>query len=64
VIEIYRRTKESVDSEWHFHTQCADWPELNYIQVRSLTPDERKRICPECARLEAKMFPQNAADKR
>jgi len=24
---IHRKRKDSTDSEWHFHTLCARWPE-------------------------------------
>jgi len=50
VFEVYRRRKDS--SEWHFHTQCPDWPETDYIQTGFLEPDECDRLCPECKRLE------------
>ena len=57
MIEVYRKRKASLDSEWHFHTQCPDWPENDFIQTRSLKPDELERICPECCKLNVKMFP-------
>jgi hypothetical protein len=60
MIEIYRKRADSPASEWHFHTQCPHWPEVNYIQSRYLQPEERERICAECKRLDAKMFPQAA----
>ena len=58
MIEVYRKPApaDSFDSEWHFHTQCPHWPETNFIQTRFLMPDERKRLCPECKALDAKMF--------
>jgi hypothetical protein len=57
-VEIYRRRKDS--SEWHSHTQYPDWPEVDYIQTGFVNPEERERLCPECKRIEAKMFPQPA----
>jgi len=58
VIEVYRKRKDLPESEWHFHTQCADWPKVDYIQLRFLKPEEREHICAKCQRLEAKMFPE------
>ncbi len=56
MILIYRRYKDSLDQEWHFHTECSRWPEVNFIEVRyvDVTSD---RLCQECANLEATMFP-------
>jgi len=34
MIEVYRKLRDSLDSEWHFHTQCPRWPEANFIQTR------------------------------
>ena len=56
MMEVYRKAVDSLDSEWHFHTQCPRWPEANFIQTRFLNPDERRRLCPECKTLDAKMF--------
>jgi hypothetical protein len=63
MIQLYRRRKALADSEWHFHTQCLDWPEAEYIQTRYLKPHERERICPECTKLEAEMFPQKRLER-
>ena len=57
MIEIYRKRKDSVDAKWHFHTQCPDWPENDFIQTLYLKRDELERICPECCKVNAKMFP-------
>ena len=57
VFQLYRKRKDSADSEWHFNTQCLDWPEVDYVQSRYLPPEEREHICLESKRLEAKMFP-------
>jgi hypothetical protein len=40
-------------------SQCPDWPEVDYVQLRYLPPEEREHICPECKSLEAKMFPSH-----
>jgi len=54
---VYRKRKDSIDSEWHFHTQCSRWPETGYIQIRHINlRDENERLCPECVRLEAATF--------
>ena len=63
MIEVYRKRKASLDSEWHFHTQCPDWPENDFIQTCSLKPDELERICPECCKLNAKMFPTKSGSE-
>jgi len=52
---VYRRTKDST-TPWHFHTQCAEWPEADFVQVRFFNPNEKRRLCRECARLEDNMF--------
>src|SRR5215831_15450786 len=28
--------KDSISSEWHFHTRCSRWPETDYIQTQYL----------------------------
>ena len=55
VIELYRRRKDSPDSEWHFHTQCPDWPKVDYTQTRFLKPESKsasvrsaKGVRPKC----------------
>jgi hypothetical protein len=64
MIEVYRKRKASLDSAWHFHTQCPDWPENDFIQTRYLKPDELEGICPECCKVNAKMFPTKSAQKK
>jgi hypothetical protein len=59
VFQLYRRRKDLPDSKWHLNTQCPDWPEVDYVQLRYLSPEEREHICPECKRLEAKIFPSH-----
>ena len=60
MILFYRRHKDSLDLEWHFHTQCSRWPETNFVQVRFIDPKagESERLCRECIKLESEMFPQ------
>jgi len=53
---VYRKRKDSTDSEWHFHTRCSRWPETYYIQTRYVDPFEL--LCPECVRLESAMNPK------
>jgi len=60
VIEVYRKRKDSPKAKWHCHTLCPHWPEIDYIQQRFLTPDEREHLCPECKRLNAEMFPPSS----
>ena len=55
MISIFRKHKNGL--VWHCHTQCPRWPEVDFVQVRYLNPDDKPRLCEECARLEAKMFP-------
>jgi len=64
MIEVYRRRKDSPDSPWHSNTQCPDWPELDYIQSRYLSPDESARICRQCRTLNDKMFPSQTLSPR
>jgi len=60
MFEVYRKPVDSLDSEWHFHTQCPRWPEANFIQTRFLNPDERTHLCLECKALDAKTFGRRA----
>jgi hypothetical protein len=60
MILIYRKRKDG--QRWHFHTQCTRWPETDFVQVLYLNPDDEPRLCGECARLEAKMFPPKTSD--
>ena len=34
MIRIYRKRKDG--SRWHFHAQCPNWPEVNYVQLQFL----------------------------
>jgi hypothetical protein len=36
---------------------CQRWPDTEFVQVRYLNQDECPRLCGECARLEAGVFP-------
>jgi hypothetical protein len=56
MILVYRKHKD--DLEWHFHTQCSRWPESDFLQVRIVNMAEGERLCRECARREAAMFPR------
>ena len=51
VFLVYRKYKDSRDTEWHFHTRCSRWPETDYIQAHSLDLRENERLCPECVEL-------------
>ena len=62
MILIYRKPKASVGSEWHFNTQCPHWPASSFVQVRYLAPEANERLCQNCVRLEATMFPQKEKD--
>ena len=55
MIEVYRNRIDSLDSEWHFHTECPEWPEANFIQTTYLNPDQREHLCDQCKVLDAKM---------
>jgi hypothetical protein len=57
MIVVYRKRKDSLESEWHFHTQCPHWPETNFIQARFLEPSNSNHICAHCIELDSKMFP-------
>src|SRR5262245_21344405 len=53
MILIYRKhaatplaAKDSLDLNWHFHTQCPHWPEINFVQARFFQPKER--LCDDC----------------
>jgi len=59
MILVYRRHKIGPNSRWHFHTQCPQWLEIDFDQARLLEFSERDRICPECIKLEARMFPDD-----
>ena len=57
MIQVYRKLSDTWDLNWHFHTLCPQWPEVNYVQVRFVEPGGSERLCEECIRLEAEMFP-------
>jgi hypothetical protein len=52
---LYRKYKDGF--VWHFHTQCSDWPETNFVQTRALRLTQDERLCGKCAKLEVAMFP-------
>jgi hypothetical protein len=56
MILVYR--KHNNGSLWHFHTQCPQWPEINYVQAQDVHPTGEERLCEECARLQSQMFPE------
>ena len=56
MIVVYRKRKDGL--VWHFHTQCSQWPESDYIQMRFLDLAEDERMCDECAKLEATIVPE------
>jgi hypothetical protein len=64
MIEVYRKRKDSVDAKWNFHTQCPDWPESDFIQTLYLERDELEEICPECCKVNAKMFPTKSGSEK
>ena len=55
---VYRRRADALDSEWHFHSDCPNSPELGSIQIQFLKPNWGDRICAECIKLESDNFPQ------
>jgi len=57
MILFYRRHKDALNSLWHFHTDCPDWPDISFVQLRVLQAGERDRVCLVCAKLEEAMFP-------
>jgi hypothetical protein len=61
MILFYRRHKDDLNSLWHFHTECPDWPDVSFVQLRVLQPGEHDRVCLVCAKLEAAMFPTKNA---
>ena len=56
MMRVYRKRKDSSDTEWHFYTRCSRWPETDYIQTQYIDLRENERLCTECAELEASMF--------
>jgi hypothetical protein len=57
MIVLYRKRRDG--SVWHFHMQCSNGPESDYIQMRFIDLAEDERMCDECAKLEAAMFPKH-----
>ena len=59
MILVYRRNaaEDSLDLDWHFHTQCPRWPESEYVQVRFIQANESERLCQDCTKLESKLDP-------
>jgi uncharacterized protein YpiB (UPF0302 family) len=57
MILFYRRHKDTLDPEWHFHTDCPRWPDTNFVQMHFINPEMNERFCEDCANLEAAMFP-------
>jgi hypothetical protein len=49
----YRRTIGRFEF-WHFHPDCAERPQGNYIQRAEVSPGSR--MCPQCVRLHEKEF--------
>lgn len=49
---VYRRRIDGRDSEWHFRSDCPNWPELGSVKIRFLRPDQDDRICAECSKEE------------
>jgi len=56
LIYVYRKHQHSIDREWHFHTLCSHWPEMDFEQRRYLEQYQREQVCEECTRLESEMF--------
>ncbi len=61
MFSVYRKRKNSLISQWHFNTQCPQWPEAEFVQVRSIDVKTGERLCQECAKLESEMFPAKKA---
>ena len=36
----YRRNNGLIGSEWHFHNQCEQWPDNDYIETNFLDPNK------------------------
>jgi hypothetical protein len=51
IFAAYRQKTD--EREWHFHTQCPDWPEKSYVQKTYREPSDR--LCEMCIKLERKM---------
>ena len=60
MFSVYRKRKNSLDSQWHYNTQCARWPEVDFVQVRFVNAEdiEGECFCRECGQLESEMFPR------
>jgi hypothetical protein len=55
---VYRKCKNSPNSQWHFNTRSPRWPEVDFIQVRFVEVKAGERLCQECAKLESEMSPE------
>jgi hypothetical protein len=47
----YRRHKDTLDSEWHFHTELA---EQQFRAIRFINPETNEWLCEDCANLESR----------
>jgi hypothetical protein len=56
MLRVYRKRKDSINVEWHFHTRCSHWPETDYIQTRYIDLGENELLCIECIEVEEAMF--------
>ena len=56
VFLVYRKQKDSADTEWHFHTRCSHWPATDYIQTRYIDSGVDEGLCTECLELDAATF--------
>ena len=45
MILFYRRHKDTLDPEWHFHTDCPHWPDTNFVQMHFINPEMNERFC-------------------
>jgi len=52
---VYRKHKD--DLEWHFHAECLNWPETEYVETRLVEVSDNDRLCRDCSHLESEMFP-------
>jgi hypothetical protein len=50
----YRKHKNSLNGDWHFHLDCPLWPEADYIQTSSpRIIEENGHLCRKCVKLES-----------
>jgi hypothetical protein len=45
----YRKHKQRIEGEWHFHPDCLDWPE--YRCIEKAIPPFDESLCSACVRL-------------